>query len=129
MMTHPLFPDLDHSLTRPSPTSVRSVRAGRLQVNVCDISRLDLSLFQADGLFCIVGLGQFGSCRSFQYRLFTFFYCVSIRKCMTDSCPWIDFAPSEQVGHVLLEIRLIRKRDRPLGFVFHGLPSGSVCSQ
>lgn len=44
----------------------------------------------------------------------------------TDSCPWIDFAPSEQVGHVLLEIRLIRKRNRPLGFVFHGLPPGSV---
>lgn len=44
----------------------------------------------------------------------------------TDSCPWIDFAPSETVGHVLLDIRMIRKRDRPLGFVFHGLPAGTV---
>jgi len=44
----------------------------------------------------------------------------------TDSCPWIDFAPSEAVGHVLLDIRMIRKRDRPLGFVFHGLPANGT---
>ncbi|XP_046641767.1 PDZ domain-containing protein 8-like isoform X2 [Daphnia pulicaria] len=100
MLTHPLFPDPDRYLLKPTPAPTSTpTRRGRLQVNVCDVSRLDPSLIQAEGLFCILAL---------------------------DSCPWIDFAPSEAVGHVLLDVRMIRKRDRPLGFVFHGLPTNAT---
>ncbi|XP_045024455.1 PDZ domain-containing protein 8-like isoform X1 [Daphnia magna] len=99
MLTHPLFPDPDHAIMRPVPAATsRPIRKGRLQVTVMDVTRLDPSLIQAEGIFSILAL---------------------------DSCPWIDFAPSETVGHVLLDIRMIRKRDRPLGFVFHGLPAGT----
>lgn len=58
MMTHPIFPDPDRDLLKPTPapTSV-PVRRGVLKVTVGRISRLDPVLLNADGLFCILALG------------------------------------------------------------------------
>ena len=58
MLTHPLFPDPDRNLLKPTPVPTSTpTRRGRLQVTVCDVSRLDPSLIQAEGLFCILALG------------------------------------------------------------------------
>lgn len=58
MMTHPIFPDPDRDLLKPTPapTSVPT-RRGTLRVTVSRISRLDPALLNADGLFCILALG------------------------------------------------------------------------
>lgn len=58
MLTHPLFPDPDHAIMRPVPAATsRPIRKGRLQVTVMDVTRLDPSLIQAEGIFCILALG------------------------------------------------------------------------
>ena len=58
MLTHPLLPDPDRNLLKPTPVPTSTpTRRGRLQVTVCDVSRLDPSLIQAEGLFCILALG------------------------------------------------------------------------
>ena len=79
MLTHPIFPDPDRYLLRPTPASTSTrLRPGRLQVTVCDVSRLDLSLIQAQGLFCILALGNNLDGRKLYYSSLFGLICINV---------------------------------------------------